>query len=224
MSSTTNEKIIAAKAALKLVEHGMVVGLGSGSTSAIMIELLGKACREGLNIKGVASSGISEKLAIKEGIPVISLDVAPKIDINIDGADEFDTKLQLIKGGGGALLREKIIAHFASKNVIIVDSSKKVEQLGSFPLPIEVIPFAQRKIMDELGQMGLSPQVRLHNGKEYRTDQHNSILDLDIQGQTDLETLQSSLINIPGIVETGLFLNTTNLIIMGSGNETKTFQ
>uniref|UniRef100_UPI000D368B95 ribose 5-phosphate isomerase A n=1 Tax=Flagellimonas amoyensis TaxID=2169401 RepID=UPI000D368B95 len=115
MSGTTNEKIIAAKAALKLVEQGMVVGLGSGSTSAIMIELLGKACREGLSIKGVASSGISEKLAIKEGIPVVSLDMAPIIDINIDGADEFDAKLQLIKGGGGALLREKIIAHFASK-------------------------------------------------------------------------------------------------------------
>lgn len=224
MSSAIKEKNNAAKAALKLIEPGMVVGLGSGSTSAIMIELLGKACQEGLKIKGVASSIESENLATKVGIPVISLSEAPKIDITIDGADEFNERLQLIKGGGGALLREKIIAYFSSKNVIITDSSKKVEQLGSFPLPVEVIPFAQKRIRDELFQMGLNPKLRLQHKKEYRTDQNNSILDLDIQGQTDLESLQAALINIPGIVETGLFLDTTDLVIMGIGNETITFQ
>ncbi len=218
MNERMKEKTNAALNALKLIDDDMIIGIGSGSTASIMIELLGKACKEGLNIRGVASSKASEMLAIRSGIPIISLGEASHIDINIDGADEFDSKLQLIKGGGGALLREKIIAFFSEKNVIIADSSKKVEQLGSFPLPVEVIPFAQGKIMDEIFKMGLNPQLRTNNGTTYRTDQDNSILDLDIQGSVDLELLQSKLINIPGVVETGLFLETTDLVIMGRKN------
>lgn len=220
----TMEKINAAKKAIAHIENGMVVGLGSGSTSALMIFLLGELVAEGLKIQGVASSKKSEQLASKLGIPLLPLNQTASIDVNIDGADEFTEGLQLIKGGGGALLREKILAHYSDLNIIIVDSSKKSERLGSYRLPLEVIPFAEQKILNELMGMGLDPTLRLHQGEPYRTDQENSILDLDVSKCDDLDALENVLQAIPGIVETGLFLHSTDRVIMGIGNDTIEFK
>ena len=145
-----NEKKLAAIEAVKLIRSGMTVGLGSGSTAAYMIEELGRKVSDGLKIRGVASSETTEKMAKKEGIPIIELHKAKTIDINIDGADEFDPYMQLIKGGGGALLREKIVAFNSKYNVIIADSGKQVMRLGKFKLPVETIPFATENIIDLL--------------------------------------------------------------------------
>jgi ribose 5-phosphate isomerase A len=215
--SQEQEKQIAAYQSVKFVEDGMVVGLGSGSTSAYMIRRLGERVAEGLRIKGVPSSEQTKKLAIEHGITIISLDEAQIIDINIDGADEFDPYLQLIKGGGGALLREKIIASNSKKNIIIVDSSKEVTRLGKFRLPIETIGFATNKIIHALAEKGLDPKLRKINNEIFRTDENNCILDLNILPFTNLCKLQQYLISIPGIVETGLFLDTTYQVIIGKG-------
>jgi ribose 5-phosphate isomerase A len=209
------EKQIAAYESVKLVEDGMIVGLGSGSTSAYMIKRLGERVSEGLKIKGVASSEKTKVLALSVGIEIISLDEAPCIDINIDGADEFDSYLQLIKGGGGALLREKIIASNAAKNIIIADSSKEVHRLGKFRLPIETIPFATGKIISVLEKKGLDPKLRKTGNEIFSTDENNYILDLNIAHFTNLAKLQEMLITLPGVVETGLFLDTTYEIIVG---------
>lgn len=218
-----NEKQLAAIEAVKLIENGMIVGLGTGSTAFFMIQELGKKVANGLKITGVPSSKETEKLALHYDIKLISLDKAKKIDLNIDGADEFDPKLQLIKGGGGALLREKIIAHNSKINIIIADSSKEVQRLGKFKLPIETIPFATNVIKNELEQLGLNPSIRITNGKNYITDENNYILDLDILDWQDLEQLEVKLLSIPGIVETGLFLKTTDKIILGKEKSTKIF-
>ncbi|MBW8243719.1 ribose-5-phosphate isomerase RpiA [Muricauda oceani] len=221
---TETEKLNAAKKAITHIENGMVVGLGSGSTSSLMIMLLGELVADGLQINGVASSLKSEQLASKLGIPLLPLNQTTTIDINIDGADEFTEELQLIKGGGGALLREKILAHYSDLNIIITDSSKKSERLGGYPLPLEVIPFAEQKIIKELKDMGLASNLRMEEGKVYRTDQENSILDLDVSNWDDIEALENLLQAMPGIVETGLFLNSTDLVIMGMGNQTFEFK
>lgn len=219
-----NEKQLAAIEAVKLIRSGMTIGLGSGSTAAYMIIELGKKVSDGFKIRGVASSEHTEKLAMEAGIPIIALHKAKTIDINIDGADEFDPYMQLIKGGGGALLREKIIAFNSKYNVIIADSGKKVMRLGKFKLPIETIPFATKNIIDRLKKEGLKPILRKSNNEIYVTDENNYIVDLDILGHTNLGGLEEKLLKIPGIVETGLFLETTNKIIIGHGDSTRTIE
>ncbi|SDM29481.1 ribose-5-phosphate isomerase RpiA [Kriegella aquimaris] len=212
------EKKMAAIKSVALVKNGMLVGLGSGSTAAFMILKLGEEVAKGLSIKGVPSSDATAKLAREVGIPLISLEEAMKLDINIDGADEFDSSMQLIKGGGGALLREKIVAYNSKYNVIIADSTKEVRRLGKFKLPIETIPFATKNIIGELTEMGLKPKLRLVKGSPYKTDEENLIVDLDIFEWDDIPNLNEMLIRIPGIVETGLFLDSTDLILVGKGD------
>ncbi len=223
MDSDYEKKAAAAKS-LDWINDGMLVGLGSGSTAAHMIRELGEKVAKGLSIKGVPSSDTTAELARKAGIPLITLEEAGTLDINIDGADEFDAKLQLIKGGGGALLREKIVAYNSKFNIVIADSGKRVERLGKFKLPIETIPFATTNIMAELDKMGLRPVLRKKGDEAYKTDEHNYIVDVDVSEQNDLVALNTTLINIPGVVETGLFLNTTNVIIMGKDDGTVVFE
>lgn len=218
------EKIIAAKEALKYVQNGMIVGLGSGSTSSLMIRMLGEKVKNGLNVIGVPSSLETAHLAKEMNIPIMDIDSVSTIDINIDGADEFTDDFQLIKGGGGALLKEKIIAHHSSHNIIIVDSGKQVKCLGRFKLPIETIPFGTYHIIKRLKGLNLKPRLRETAGDSYRTDSGNNIVDIDIWGKENLVGLEIQLLKIPGIVETGLFLNTTDLIIMGRGNKAIHFQ
>ncbi len=216
-----NEKKLVAREAVKLIEEGMTVGLGSGSTAAFMVRELGDRVAQGLSVRGVASSEETEKLARNAGIPVISLDEVDSIDLNIDGADEFDPYMQLIKGGGGALLREKIVAFNSQRNVIIADSGKEVRRLGAFRLPIETIPFATQKIKVLLEKEGLGPILRKSGNGPFVTDENNHILDINILGRTNLFRLEEFLLNIPGVVETGLFLESTDTIIVAHGNGVK---
>lgn len=216
--SAVNEKKVAALEAVKYIKDGMVVGLGTGSTAFFMIEAIGEMVRNGLKIRAVATSNETEKLAKKLGVNVITLAEAKRLDVTIDGADEVDGQFQLIKGGGGALLREKIVAHNSDFNIIIADSSKQVSRLGQFKLPIETIPFATQLIIKELEEMNLHPVQRMRGADDYKTDENNDIVDIDIW-KTDIKLtdLEHQLKNIPGIVETGLFLTSTDLVIIGKG-------
>lgn len=218
--SAVNEKKVAALEAVKYVKSGMTVGLGTGSTAFFMIEAIGEMVQNGMEIKAVATSNETEKLATKLGINVITLAEAKRLDVTIDGADEVDEDFQLIKGGGGALLREKIVAHNSNLNIIIADSSKSVSKLGKFKLPIETIPFATQLIIEELRGIGLSPVQRKKGDTDYKTDENNDIVDIDIwDTNITLTDLEQQLKTIPGIVETGLFLTSTDLVIIGKGDQ-----
>ena len=214
--SAVKEKKLAALEAVTYVKNGMTVGLGTGSTALFMIEALGQKVSEGLKIKAVATSNDTELLANKVGIPMITLAETNRLDVTIDGADEVNDHMQLIKGGGGALLREKIVAHNTDFNIIIADASKRVSQLGKFKLPLETIPFATQLIIHELEKMGLHPIQRKKGNDHYKTDENNDIVDVDIWDiKIKLAELEQRLKEIPGIVETGLFLNSTDLVIIG---------
>ncbi len=218
------EKKIAAERAVEMIEDNMVVGLGTGSTATFMIHALAERVTNGLSITGVPSSQRTADLAKECGIPLTTLDEAVILDINIDGADEFDSKLQMIKGGGGALLREKIIAYNSKQNVIITDSSKQVEKLGKFKLPIEVIPFSKNGILRKLEKMGLQPALRIKNEVPFETDENNVIIDVNAFGFDDLHELNHTLLAIPGVVETGLFLDLADYIIMGKDKSITIFE
>ncbi|MGJ8714339.1 MAG: ribose-5-phosphate isomerase RpiA [Maribacter stanieri] len=221
--SAVNEKKVAALEAVKYIKSGMTVGLGTGSTAFFMIEAIGEMVKNGLEIKAVATSEATKKLATELGINVITLAEAKRLDVTIDGADEVDEDFQLIKGGGGALLREKIVAHNTDLNIIIADSSKSVSRLGKFKLPIETIPFATQLIIKELNEMGLKPVQRMNGDEDYKTDENNDIVDIDIwDTNIKLSDLEQQLKAIPGIVETGLFLTSTNLVIIGKGEQATT--
>ncbi len=217
--SIDQEKQAAARASIDYIEEGMVIGLGTGSTAAFAIRELGTLVADGLEILAIPTSLQTENLARKYHIPIITLDAAERIDLTIDGADEFDPYMQLIKGGGGALLREKIIAYHTEINLIIADSSKQVARLGAFPLPLETIPFATSQIRDTLQDAGLKPELRLVDGEPFLTDEGNYILDIQIGHVSNLGLLEDELLHIPGIVETGLFLSTTDIILVGKGDE-----
>lgn len=216
------EKQLAAKEAIQYVKNGMTVGLGTGSTAYYMLKELEQLVLNGLEIIGVPSSENTKKLAIEMGIPLTTLDKIDRMDIYIDGTDEFDPYMQLIKGGGGALLREKVLAHNSNLVIIIADSTKEVKRLGAFKLPIETIPFATANISRLLHKMDLQPKLRLQNGENYITDEGNYILDLNILNVSNLSVLEQKLKQIPGIVETGLFLDVADRIIIGKGDKTIT--
>jgi len=222
--SKEHEKEAAARAAVEYIEEGMVVGLGTGSTAAFAIREIGRLVNDGLNIMGIPTSVQTENLARKYHIPIITLDAAERIDLTIDGADEFDPYMQLIKGGGGALLREKIIAYHSETNLIIADSSKQVNRLGAFPLPLETIPFATSQIREILQDAGLQPVLRTQDGEPFLTDEGNYILDIRIGHVSNLGLLEDELLHIPGIVDTGLFLSTTDIIIFGKGEEVEVIE
>jgi ribose 5-phosphate isomerase A len=187
------EKEAAARASLRFVKDGQVVGLGTGSTAAYFIRLLGERVNDGLRIRGIPTSERSQELAGSLGIPLTTLDECQEIDLTVDGADEVDEQLRLIKGGGGALLREKIVASATKQLVIVADATKRVPVLGRFPLPVEVIKFAQALVAKRIE--GLGAEVRLRreaNGNPY----------------------------LPGVVEHGLFLGMASVVIVASGSET----
>ena len=178
MPTNDSAKVLAAQKSLEFIKDGMVVGLGSGSTATHLIQLLGEKVKQGLKIRGIASSKASEDLAVSLTIPITDFSTCPEIDVTIDGADEVAPGLALIKGGGGALLREKIVASASKKFIIVADSSKVVSQLGAFPLPVEVIPMAAPLVFRKLEALGINPSVRHHNnGEDYITDEGNLILD-----------------------------------------------
>ena len=218
------EKQGAAKEAVKYIKSGMTVGLGTGSTAAHMVKELGIMVQNGLEIVGVPSSENTKELATDIGIPLTTLEKTNAIDVYIDGADEFDPYMQLIKGGGGALLREKILTFNSDLVIIIADSQKEVKRLGYFKLPVETIPFATVKIEQLLHTMGLQPKIRVKDGGNFVTDEGNFILDLNIGHVSNIHLLESNLKQIPGVVETGLFLDMADIIIIGKGETTITLK
>lgn len=209
-------KLRAAQRALQFVEPGMTVGLGSGSTATLWIKLVGEQVRDhGLKIRAIASSDASETLGRSYGIPFVNFEECRSLDLTVDGADEIAPGLALIKGGGGKLLREKIVASASRRFVIVADDSKRVEKLGRFPLPVEVIPMAAPLVGDSLGTLGLTPTTRVNaDGTHYITDEGNLILDCTgalIENPTELAARLNAIV---GVVEHGLFLNMASLAII----------
>jgi ribose 5-phosphate isomerase A len=214
-----NAKQIAAQHAVESVKDGMTVGIGTGSTSAFAIEALGKKVQQGLSIKAIASSIRSEEAARNVDIKLIPFSEVDTIDIYIDGADEVDKDLNLIKGGGGALLREKMLAFNSKEFLVIVDSSKLVQHLGKFLLPVEIIPFAMELTLKQLEKLGCTTAIRQDNGKPYITDNSNLIIDCDFKKIEQVEQLHQSINSIPGVVENGLFTkNMVSKVIVGYEN------
>jgi ribose 5-phosphate isomerase A len=215
-----SEKEAAARASLRFVHDGDVVGLGTGSTAVHAVRLLGERVRDGLKIRGIPTSVPTQELATSLGIPLTTLDEFQQIDVTIDGADEVDSKLRLIKGGGGALLREKIIGSASHKYVIVVDSSKQVSMLGKFPLPVEVIPFAQALLAKNISALGAAVRLRLNSsGKPFITDEGHHILDCHFGQISDPDLLARELERMPGIVEHGLFIGMADVVLVGKGSE-----
>ena len=214
-----NAKKISAEHAVSFVQNGMTVGLGTGSTSAFAIEALGNKLKEGLIIKAVASSVRSEELAQQAGITLIPFSKVETIDIYIDGADEVDKELNLIKGGGGALLREKVLAYNSKQFIVIVDESKSVEHLGKYHLPVEIISFAMELTLKQIQKLDCITKQRFENDKPYITDNGNYIIDCDFTKIDQVDRLHQSLNAIPGVVENGLFPEQmVNKVIIGYQN------
>lgn len=216
-----SEKKLAAEKAVEFVEDGMTIGIGTGSTVFFAIKKLGELAKNGLKISAVSTSESTSKLAVSSGIRLITLDEAVRIDLNIDGADEADRNFNGIKGGGGALLFEKIVALSSAKNIWIIDSSKNVEQLGKFPLPVEVIPFGYKRVLNIFKEMKFYPELRVKNNNKFLTDSGNYILDLHLEKIDNAENLDKEIKMITGVVETGLFINIADVIITGKNNSTQ---
>jgi ribose 5-phosphate isomerase A len=214
------EKQAAARASIRFVREGDIVGLGSGSTAHHAVRFLAERVRAGLNIKGIPTSEDTARLATELGIPLVTLDQYQKIDVDIDGADEFDPQLNLIKGGGAAFLREKVVAAAAAKIVIVADSSKQVPCLGKFPLPVEVIPFALTPVKKKIEALGAAVAVRSDKaGRPFVTDEGNRILDCKFGQIPDPAGLAQALANIPGAIAHGLFIGMTSVVLIGKGRE-----
>lgn len=210
------EKQAAAHAAVELIEPGMVVGLGSGSTATFAIQYLGERVRNGLKIVGIPTSQKTKELAQQLGIPLTTLRENPIIDTDIDGADEIDPKLNLIKGGGGALLREKVIASASKRFIVVAESVKLVDRLGKFPLPVEVIPFAEPLVRRRIEALGAQVALRkLPDGSPYLTDEGHHILDCNFGELPDPAALNTRLREIPGVVEHGLFIGLAEMAFVG---------
>ncbi|MGO4370684.1 ribose-5-phosphate isomerase RpiA [Paenibacillus sp. MCAF20] len=208
-------KKLAGEKAAAYVENGMVVGLGTGSTVYWTIMKLGERVREGLQIQGVPTSRRTEELALELGIPLLDLAEVDEIDLTIDGADESDGELSLIKGGGGALLREKLVASVSRRFIVVADESKWVESLGKFPLPVEVVPFGWELTSRQLGKLGCDPVLRMAGDEIYLTDNGNYIIDCHFGVIKDAKSLSETLNKWPGVVENGLFVNMAERIVLG---------
>lgn len=214
------EKQIAARAAVKFIQNNDIVGLGTGSTAFFAIKEIALLVKNGLKIKGVPTSEHTAALAVSLGIELLPMEQVEFIDITIDGADEFDAGLNLIKGGGGALFREKIVASLTKNEIIIADSGKYVTQLGLFKVPVEVVPLALNYVLQQLEKLNGKGEVRMKDGKPFITDNHNIIVDADFGLISDPAALSENLNRIEGIMAHGLFVQLTSKIIMGKGNET----
>src|ERR1700756_376841 len=214
------EKEAAARASLRFVKDGQVVGLGTGSTAAYFIKLLGEQVQNGLRVRGIPTSVRSRELALSLGIPLITLDDCQEIDVTVDGADEVDPQLRLIKGGGGALLREKIVASATRQMIVVADASKQVQRLGKFPLPVEVIKFAQALVAKRISALGAEVQLRRDGaGNAFLTDQNNHILDCRFGEIRDPDRLARELSEMPGVVEHGLFIGMASVVVFARGSE-----
>ena len=207
------------------VRNGDIVGLGTGSTAAYAVRFLGERVQAGLKIRGIPTSIHTRELAIRLGIPLTTLDEVQEIDLTIDGADEIDPELRLIKGGGGALLREKIVASASKRMVVIADSTKRVRILGKFPLPVEVIPLAESLLSKKIAALGSSVKLRQYAyGNPFVTDEGHHILDCQFGEILDPRALARQLDSIPGVVEHGLFVDMATVALIGKGDDVVEFR
>lgn len=216
-------KEVAGREAAGLVENGMRVGLGTGSTVHFSIVRLAERIREeGLRLRCVPTSVDTEQKARALGIPLVGLDEVEELDLTIDGADEIDPRFDMIKGGGGALLREKVVASISRREAIVVGESKVVTRLGTtFPLPVEVVPFALASVARALARLGCTPSPRLAAGKPRMTDNGNAILDCRFErGIPDAAELEQRIDSIPGVVESGLFVGLAHVLFIGRSDGT----
>lgn len=226
LSPIDTAKFVAAKRACDYVESGMRVGLGTGSTAAWLVRCLGEMVRDdGLDIVGVPTSTRTAELARQVGIKVTTLDEAKWLDVTIDGADEFDAELNLIKGGGGALLQEKIVATASDRMVVIADKTKQVETLGAFPLPIEVVPFGWQttkalieETLSSLEVLGDTSTLRMNGDAAFVTDEGNYIVDLHLGRIGNARQFAMVINQIPGVVENGLFIDICDVVVIGHGS------
>jgi ribose 5-phosphate isomerase A len=224
--SADDQKRIAAEAALAYVKDGMKVGLGTGSTAAHFVTALGrKAKDDGLTLTCVPTSEATDKLAREVGLTITTLDEQPHLDVTVDGADEIGPRLTLIKGGGGALLREKIVAFASTQMIVIADESKVVPHLGNFPLPVEVVPFGARatgaRILESGKLFGCDGAISLRTdeyGEPFLTDSNNLIYDWALGEIPDPNGLGEYLSRLPGVVEHGLFLGIAHVALIGMSN------
>jgi len=214
-----NVKQLAAEKAVSFLEDGMTVGLGTGSTAYWAIEKIGeKVNREGWKIRAIATSLRSEEQARGLGIPIVGFSEVKSIDVTIDGADEVDGHLQLIKGGGGALLREKIVATNSRQMIVVADESKWVKVLGKFPLPVEVINFGWEKTFEKLQLLGCAAKRRLNGTDPYITDNGNFIIDCSFESIQDAPALHELVNSITGVVDNGLFIGIATILVLGYNN------
>ena len=213
---SSNNKQRAAAAAAELITDGMILGLGTGTTASYLVQILGERVRQGMRIQGVPTSEATRQLALAEGVPLTTLEEQPVLDLCLDGADEVDPELNLIKGGGGALLREKIVASAARERIIMVDVCKCVDCLGAFPVAVEVIPFGWEVTRRQLEQFGGVSNLRQREGKPFVTDQNHYIIDCNLSRIKDASELNQQLNQLPGVVENGLFVDMTERLIIGS--------
>ncbi len=226
------EKENAAQAAMDFVEDGMTIGLGTGSTAKFFVEFLAEEIADGLVVRGVPTSEQTRRLADSLGVPLVDVEQVDRIHLTVDGADEVDDQAQLIKGGGAALLREKIIANASDLMIVIADPSKQVEALGAFPLPVEVTPFGYtitaKKVYDVLKKAGvLKPMVKVRTTPSHKplvTDGGNFILDCACGLIPDAPLAAALLSNIPGVVEHGLFINLARTVIVGAEDSATVFE
>ncbi|NJM83405.1 MAG: ribose-5-phosphate isomerase RpiA [Tabrizicola sp.] len=226
LSPIDKAKFAAARRAVDYVEAGMKIGLGTGSTSAWMVRCLAERIRdEGLKVTGVPTSSRTAALARELGVPLATLEDVKWLDLTIDGADEFDANLNLIKGGGAALLQEKIVATASDRMIVIADAAKEVSHLGAFPLPVEVIPFGwqtTRALIEEtlfsFDVLGRDVTIRMSGDHPIKTDEANYILDLHLRRIGNPRQLALVLNQIPGVVENGLFIDICDTVVIGKGD------
>ena len=214
-----SEKQLCAEAACDYVKDGMIVGLGTGTTAEFAVRKIGTLVRAGLSIRGIPTSNRTKELAEAEGIPLIGFSESMFIDLTIDGADEIDGNLNMIKGGGAALLQEKIVASVSRAEIIVVNRTKLVDQFGVFPLPVEVIPFGWQVVFNQLESLHGNPDLRLNKGKPLVTDQGNYIIDCHFRKIKNPKLLEHQLNMIPGVVENGLFINLCTKMIIADGEQ-----
>jgi ribose 5-phosphate isomerase A len=222
--SRDREKQLAAEACVDLVESGMVLGLGTGSTAAFAVRKLGRRVREGLRVRGLPTSEATRKIAEAEGIPLTTFAEVTRLDLTLDGADEFDPQLNLIKGGGGALFREKIVAAASRRLVIFADGSKRVERLGRFPLPVEVNPFGWQATAERVAALGARVTLRGGEGTPFVTDNQGYVLDCAFGSIADPAGLEAALRSITGVTVTGLFVGMAEAVLMATGERVETLR
>lgn len=213
-SAVQGKKLAAAKA-VNYIRSGMTIGLGTGSTAYWAIQGIGEKVKEGLSVRAIATSVQSDALARELGIPIVEFSAIDHLDITIDGADEVDEQLNLIKGGGGALLREKIVASATRLYIIIVDQSKLVHQLGKFPLPVEVAPFGWELTFRRLQELGGTPRMRMAADTAFLTDNQHYILDTSFGLIPDPAGLHERVSGITGVMEDGFFIDMADIVIAG---------